>query len=40
MGSILFLTFMLLVGPLAVLYGADSRVAEARPRGWFPGARD
>jgi hypothetical protein len=39
MGSVLLLTFILLVGPLAVRYGADSRIHEQRPRGWFPGSR-
>ncbi len=37
MGGILILTFILAVGPLAVLYGADSRPYEARQRAWWPG---
>jgi hypothetical protein len=32
--ALAFLTFMLVIGPLAVLYGADSRVYEERPRTW------
>jgi hypothetical protein len=38
MGAILVLVFILLVGPLSLLYGVDSRVHEDRPRGWWPGA--
>jgi hypothetical protein len=38
MGSILLLSFILLVGPLAVRYGADSRIVEPRPRPWWPGS--
>jgi hypothetical protein len=34
MTAIFILTFMLLVGPLAVLYGADSAIYEERPRSW------
>ena len=34
MGQILLLAFFVLVGPLAVLYGADSRLDE--PRGTWP----
>jgi hypothetical protein len=30
MGWILFITFMLAVGPLAVLYGVDSRLDDRR----------
>jgi hypothetical protein len=30
MGQVLLLAFFLLVGPLAVLFGADSRVDERR----------
>jgi hypothetical protein len=33
MGTILLFSFFVLVGPLAVLYGVDSHVAEERPRG-------
>ncbi len=39
MGAILILSFILLIGPLSVLYGVDSRVYEERPRAWWPGAR-
>ena len=35
--SILFLAFLLLIGPLAVLYGADSRPHDERDRRtWWP----
>jgi hypothetical protein len=34
MPEIILLIFMLLVGPLAVLYGADSSIYEERPRSW------
>ena len=37
MGEILILLFLLLVGPLSVLYGADSRPYEDRPRPSWPG---
>jgi hypothetical protein len=37
MGGILILTFILVVGPLAVLYGIDSRPYEARQRPAWPG---
>jgi hypothetical protein len=38
-GFILVLAFVLLIGPLAVLYGADSRIPDDRDRrGWWPGA--
>ena len=39
-GSFLILLFALLVGPLAVLYGVDSRpLARGRGERWWPGAR-
>jgi hypothetical protein len=34
MTALFILTFMLLIGPLAVRYGVDSRVYEERPRSW------
>jgi hypothetical protein len=34
MPEIILLIFMLLVGPLAVLYGPDSSIYEERPRSW------
>jgi hypothetical protein len=38
MGSVLVLALLLLAGPLAVLYGADSRRLDDRDRrGWWPG---
>lgn len=36
MGAYLILAFILLVGPLAVLYGKDSRLI-GDDRGWWPG---
>jgi hypothetical protein len=34
-----FLAFILLVGPLAYFFGADSRIYDERERrGWWPGA--
>ena len=39
MGFILVLAFLLLVGPLAVFFGADSRrLGDRDQRGWWPGA--
>jgi hypothetical protein len=32
--AIFILTFMLLVGPLALRYGVDSTIYEERPRRW------
>jgi len=29
--------FILLIGPLALLLGADSRSLDDEPRGWWPG---
>jgi hypothetical protein len=38
-GGILVLVFLLVIGPLALLYGVDSRPIEDRERrGWWPGA--
>lgn len=37
MTGILILTFFLVVGPLALRYGIDSRVYEARQRPSWPG---
>jgi hypothetical protein len=37
--AIAILAFVLIIGPLAVLYGADSRPTDTRDRrGWWPGA--
>jgi hypothetical protein len=37
MGAILVISFIVLVGPLAVFLGADSRVlSEKDRRGWWP----
>ena len=35
MTSILIIGFIFLVGPLAVLYGADSRPFESRSKRWL-----
>jgi hypothetical protein len=38
MGVYVVIAFLLLVGPLAVLYGKDSRLLDDRDsRGWWPG---
>jgi hypothetical protein len=34
MGALLVIVFLLLVGPLALLYGADSRLSQDRGRPW------
>jgi hypothetical protein len=37
MAGILVISFIVLVGPLAVLFGADSRIWEDKGRrGWWP----
>jgi hypothetical protein len=35
MGTFLIIGFILLVGPLALRYGADSRPLESRNRRWI-----
>jgi nitrogen fixation-related uncharacterized protein len=37
MGLVLVMVFLLAIGPLALLYGVDSRRWD--DRGWWPGAR-
>ena len=37
MGALLIMLFVLAVGPLALLYGVDSRRSDER--GWWPGTR-
>jgi hypothetical protein len=38
MGAIFVISFIVLVGPLAFVFGADSRVWDERDRrGWWPG---
>lgn len=37
MGGLLILAFLMLIGPLSYLYGADSR--NPNDRGWFAAAR-
>ena len=39
MGILLVIVMIVLVGPLALVYGADSRDTESRPRSWWPAAR-
>jgi hypothetical protein len=39
MAAFLFLTLLVLAGPLALVYGVDSRVYEERARRWWPGSR-
>jgi hypothetical protein len=34
MGALLVIVFLLLVGPLALRYGADSRLSQDRGRPW------
>ncbi len=35
MGTVLFLIFIVAIGPLAVLYGVDSRPVERRAKRWL-----
>jgi hypothetical protein len=35
MGTLLIIGFIFLIGPLALLYGADSRPFESRNRRWL-----
>jgi hypothetical protein len=37
MGVVLVIAFLLAIGPLALLYGVDSRSWDER--GWWPGER-
>jgi hypothetical protein len=37
--ALIVVVLVVLAGPLALLYRADSRVCEERPRPWFPGRR-
>jgi hypothetical protein len=40
MGSIIVIAFVLAIGPLALVYGADSRSWDDRDRrSWWPGER-
>jgi hypothetical protein len=34
MGALLVIAFLLLIGPLALRYGADSRLSQDRGRPW------
>jgi hypothetical protein len=36
MGILLVILMIVVVGPLARVYGADSRDTSSRPRGWWP----
>jgi hypothetical protein len=38
MGILLVILMIVVVGPLALVYGADSRDTGSRPRGWWPAA--
>jgi hypothetical protein len=38
MGLIVILILLVVVGPLAVRFGVDSRPAGARPEAWWPAA--
>jgi hypothetical protein len=38
MGFLLFILMIVVVGPLALAYGADSRDVEKRSRAWWPAA--
>jgi hypothetical protein len=38
MTGLAFLAFLILLGPLALLFGADSRISDERDlRTWWPG---
>jgi hypothetical protein len=40
-GVALFVLFLVLIGPVSILYGADSRITDVRDRrSWWPGVRD
>jgi hypothetical protein len=39
MGMLMVILFLVLVGPLALIYGADSRDRFDRPRAWWPGVK-
>jgi hypothetical protein len=36
LGVLLVIAFVILVGPVSILYGADSRITRDRDRGWWP----
>jgi hypothetical protein len=38
MGLLFVIIMIVVVGPLAVLFGADSRPTYGRPREWWPAA--
>ena len=38
MGIILVILMIIVVGPLALVYGADSRDTSRRSRNWWPAA--
>jgi hypothetical protein len=38
LGVVLVIGFLVLVGPLSILYGADSRITRDRDRGSWPAA--
>jgi hypothetical protein len=37
MAALVVVVLIVIVGPLAVIYGRDSRPIERDPRGWWPG---
>ncbi|HYX86527.1 MAG TPA: hypothetical protein VE777_16260 [Gaiellales bacterium] len=39
MGTLMVILFLVLVGPLSLVYGADSRDRYDRPRSWWPAAK-
>jgi hypothetical protein len=38
MGILLVILMLIVVGPLALVYGADSRDTSCRSRNWWPAA--
>ena len=38
MGILLVILMLMVVGPLALVYGADSRDTSGRSRNWWPAA--
>jgi hypothetical protein len=38
MGILLIIVMIAIVGPLALIYGADSRDTSSRQRSWWPAA--
>ena len=38
LGVALAIVFVILVGPLSIFYGVDSRITRDHDRGWWPAA--